>query len=287
MCIALSVFHRFTDSDYLFGIFIHFLEQAVLNDANYIINFGYIAIFLSLFHVKRCLCLWIFHHWLYLRFSIKFVYFSWARAKEPHLRENTAHAFILLCFSYFVDEPAAPAYGVYISPFIRYSRTCGSYRDILDIGLLLTRKLLNQGFILVKLKLHFEILRSPPWHGWPLWDICVTNDHGYIPFVVNTSSSFPHSWLITGFVTRLTRRVLLVEQEIPTFPEHLNSPPVFSGVHVTRSLVLCHVCFVDRCLYFCSFGHCVVCPSSIYGFWLPLWYLQTLLINVFFYHIYS
>jgi hypothetical protein len=22
------------------------------------------------------------------------------------------------------------------------------------------------------------------------------------------------------------------------------------------------------------FGHCIVCPSSIYGFWLPLWYLQ-------------
>ena len=28
--------------------------------------------------------------------------------------------------------------------------------------------------------------------------------------------------------------------------------PVFSGVRVTRSLVLC-VCFVDRCLYFCAF----------------------------------
>ena len=26
-----------------------------------------------------------------------------------------------------------------------------------------------------------------------------------------------------------------------------------------------------------SCGHCVVCPSSIYGFWLPLWYLQTIL----------
>ena len=52
--------------------------------------------------------------------------------------------------------------------------------------------------------------------------------------------------------------------------------PVFSGVRVTRSLVL-YVCFVDRCLSFCSFsfGHGVVC-SSIYGFWLPLWYLQTL-----------
>jgi hypothetical protein len=29
-----------------------------------------------------------------------------------------------------------------------------------------------------------------------------------------------------------------VEQELLTFPEHLSSPPVFSGVRVTRSLVL-------------------------------------------------
>ena len=76
----------------------------------------------------------------------------------------------------------------------------------------------------------------------------------------------PHSWLITGFVTRLTRRVPLVEQELFTIPEHTSSPPVFSGVRDTRSLVIC-VCFVDRCLSFCtfSFGHCVVCSSLIYG----------------------
>jgi hypothetical protein len=79
-----------------------------------------------------------------------------------------------------------------------------------------------------------------------------------------------------------------VEQELPTLPEHLSSPPVYSGVRFTRSLVL-YVCFVDHCLSFCtfsfghcvvcssSFGHCVVCSSSIYGFLLPLWYLQTLL----------
>ena len=30
-----------------------------------------------------------------------------------------------------------------------------------------------------------------------------------------------------------------VEQELPTLPEHLSSPSVFSGVRVTRSLVLC------------------------------------------------
>jgi hypothetical protein len=55
--------------------------------------------------------------------------------------------------------------------------------------------------------------------------------------------------------------------------------PGFSGFRGTRSLVLC-VCLihVGRCLSFCpfSFGHCVVC-SSIYGFWLPLWYLKTIL----------
>ena len=71
----------------------------------------------------------------------------------------------------------------------------------------------------------------------------------------------------------------LVEQELLTLPEHLRSSQVFSGVRVTRSLDLC-VCFVDCCLSICtffSFGHCVVCSSSIYGFWLPLWYLQTLL----------
>ena len=48
--------------------------------------------------------------------------------------------------------PAAPAYGVYISQMIRCSRACGSYQDFLDRGLLLTKKLLNQGFLLVTLK---------------------------------------------------------------------------------------------------------------------------------------
>jgi hypothetical protein len=48
--------------------------------------------------------------------------------------------------------PAAPAYGVYISQMIRYSRACGSYQNFINRELLLTRKLLNQGFLMVKLK---------------------------------------------------------------------------------------------------------------------------------------
>ena len=52
---------------------------------------------------------------------------------------------------------------------------------------------------------------------------------------------------------------------LPTLPELLSSPPVYSRVGVTRSLVLC-VCLVDRCLFFWSLC-CLF--FSIYGFWLP------------------
>jgi hypothetical protein len=50
----------------------------------------------------------------------------------------------------------------------------------------------------------------------------------YVPLLVNTSRSLPHSWLITGFVTRLTRRVPLVDQELLTLPKHLSSYSIFS-----------------------------------------------------------
>ena len=102
-------------------------------------------------------------------------------------------------------------------------------------------------------------------HKWPR--ICST-----------CRNHFPVLSSFTRSITRLTRRVPLVEQELLTLPEHLNSPPVFGGFRVTWSLALC-VCFVDRCLSLCtfSFGHCFVCSSSIHRLWLPLWYLQTLL----------
>jgi len=69
---------------------------------------------------------------------------------------------------------------------------------------------------------------------------------------------------ICVYVTRFTR-VLLVDQELLILPEHLDSSPVFSGVRVTRSLVLC-ACFIDRCLFFCTLS-----------FWPLCWYLQSLL----------
>ena len=52
--------------------------------------------------------------------------------------------------------------------------------------------------------------------------------------------------------------VSLVEQELLTLPEHLSSTSVFSGIRVTRSLAL-YVCFVDRCLSFCTFFFWPLC----------------------------
>ena len=82
---------------------------------------------------------------------------------------------------YISNIPAVPAYGVYISQLIRYSRDCGSCQDFLDRGLLLTRKPLNQGFLFEG----FTVLTL-----FTLWNICVTNGNAY---VVNSSLSFPHS----------------------------------------------------------------------------------------------
>ena len=149
---------------------------------------------------------------------------------------------------------------------MKYYQTKKDFNNCNDVHskfVILTEKILSQGFFLVKLK---SALRQ--FYGRH------TNDHEYIPLVVSTSRSFTHSWLITGFVTSFTRRVPLVEQELPTLPEPLSSPPVFSGVRVARSLVLC-VCFVDRCLYFFFWPLC--CLFDLRILITSLWYLQTLL----------
>jgi len=76
---------------------------------------------------------------------------GWIRTKLYDKRDDSYFPIVnfpFLCSNF----PAAPVYGVYISQLIRYSRGCGSHQDFPDGGLLLTRKLLIQRFLLVKLK---------------------------------------------------------------------------------------------------------------------------------------
>jgi hypothetical protein len=151
--------------------------------------------------------------------------------------------------------PAEPTYGVHISQLIRYSSRTYIWSTYFSVDTIFQTLCFLSGFPRYTVAANKDateprvplgkveiitsnVLRSPPWFGWPLWNICVTKDYGYVPLVLSTSWSFLHSWLITGFVTRLTRRVQLVKQELLTFPEHLSSSLVISGVRVTRSLVL-------------------------------------------------
>ena len=122
----------------------------------------------------------------------------------------------------------------------RFSRVCGSYHDFFYRTVLPTRKLLNKGFLVVKLKSslrkcyrrHNDLVNR---------NMCVTNDHRCVPFVGITSWSFSYSWLITVFAIRVTWWVPHVEKELLTLPEHLGSFPVISGVCVARSFFLCIV----------------------------------------------
>jgi hypothetical protein len=170
--------------------------------------------------------------------------------KNDTLRQKRWFQFSHCKHSIYSNIPTAPAYGVNISQLIWYSRACGSYEDFLDRGFLLTRKLLNQWFLLVKLKSSLRKFYGRQHDLVDRYGISVSQlTHGYVPLVVNNSWSFPHSWHITGFVARFTRWVPLVEQELLTLSEPLSLPPVFSGVRVTRSLLYVYcVCFVDRCL---------------------------------------
>jgi hypothetical protein len=67
--------------------------------------------------------------------------FDFAIVNFPHLTSNI---------------PSSPAYGVYISQLIRYSRACSHYNDFLSRAKLLTTKLLRQQFLLPRLKSSFK-----------------------------------------------------------------------------------------------------------------------------------
>ena len=115
-----------------------------------------------------------------------------------------------------------PAYIVYFSQLIRYSRACGFYQNFLNRGLLLTTKLLSQWLLLVKLKSTHRKYYGATMIWLTIIEYTWRNDHRYVPLIVNTSRSFPHSWPITGYLAKLTSGAGTAYIS----PEHLNSPPV-------------------------------------------------------------
>jgi len=65
-----------------------------------------------------------------------------------------------------------------------------------------------------------------------------------------------HDVFIKTCLIRVTQRLLLVEQELLTLPEHMYSPTDFIGICVARSLF----CFLCCPFVLFIFGHCIVKP---------------------------
>ena len=121
-------------------------------------------------------------------------------------------------------------YGIFISQLIRNSRACGSYRDFLDKRMLLTRKQLTQGFILVELNSSLR-KNDGRYHGLvKCYGIAVSHMTTNMVYLSYTLSASPRSWLITGFVSIIIWPVAVVEQDLLTLLEHMSSLTVFSGV---------------------------------------------------------
>ena len=96
--------------------------------------------------------------------------------------------------------------------------------------------------------------------------ICVPNNHGYTPFVVITMWHFLTRELSQGCnKSNTTDATAGTGTAYPSGSSELTQ--VLSEVPIARSLDVCVI--FGRSLFvlplFLTFGHCIVCPSTIYG----------------------
>ena len=133
---------------------------------------------------------------------------------------------------------------------------------------------------------HFDDEIHKLWWGLALSDLMFHRFwilHLICYFGIGLSLIFSRYVIVMSLYTTIIQMAVSYTCLMQTFPNfwstrfHLGFP--WGSWYSMFSFVLKEYCISkeeekDRCLSFWSFGHCVVCPSSIYGFWLPLWYLQ-------------
>jgi hypothetical protein len=87
---------------------------------------------------------------------------------------------------------------------------------------------------------YFDIFRC--WLNQLVWqwsqinNIIEYSNDGAMDIQIVLLNCFPHSWLNTGALTRVTWRVPHVEKELLSLPKHMKKR-VFCGVHDARSFV--------------------------------------------------
>ena len=120
--------------------------------------------------------------------------------------------------------PASPAYGVYISKLIRYSRVCAQYSDVLDIYQQLTQKLLNKGTLLLSWN---PSTRS----DWPLRKMHISNNSESFTFCIDC---WVHHWIFGG--VRVAQHFFDL---LPKLSVSLEFAPILSsGVHLVYFVLI-------------------------------------------------
>ena len=252
LAIVLSVPLRYTDSDYPFGIFwplccLFLFDIRIL--ITLLVSFGHCVVCSSS----------IYGFWLPLWYLLAIVLSVLLRYTDS---DYPFGIFWPLCCLFFFDIR------ILITPLVSFGHcvVCSSsiYGFWLPLWYLLA--------IVLSVPLRYTDSDYPFGIFWPLcclffFDIWIL----ITPLVsfghcVVCSSSIYGFWLPLWYLLAIVLSVLLRYTD-SDYPFGIFWP-------------LCCLFFFDiRILItlLVSFGHCVVSPSSIYGFWLPLWYLQTLL----------
>jgi len=116
--------------------------------------------------------------------------------------------------------PASPAYGIYISQLIRYTRACSQYSDFLDRAHPLTKTYSNKATLLLGWNHCYKNSTVVITIWLSLRNIHISNDNGSFTFYVQYIFSFLyhcHLHLPDWLLIWVTRRVSYKKQELLSF----------------------------------------------------------------------
>ena len=256
LAIVLSVLLRYTDSDYPFGIFwplcrLPFFDIRILITP--LVSFGHCVVCSSL----------IYRFWLPLWYLLAIVLSVLLRYTDS---DYTFGIFWPLCRLPFFDIR------ILITPLVSFGHcvVCSSliYRFWLPLWYLLT--------IVLSVLLRYTDSDYPFDIFWPLccqffFDIrnLITPLVSFGHCVVRSSSIY-RFWLPLWYLVAIVSSALLRYTD-SDYPFDILCP-------LLRLLFFDIEMMITPLVYF---GHCVVCSSSIYRFWLPIWYLVAIVSSAF------
>lgn len=119
--------------------------------------------------------------------------------------------------SIYIQQHSSSTYiwRIYVSQLTRHSRTPKSYKNFLDKVLLLINAKTTGSMGSYWLRCFHHYLVNPYWIYVSQMNMDIT--------IVTNPSSFQFSWLITELLTKVTRRVISMEQEVLTLLDQLSS----------------------------------------------------------------